>query len=126
MNLSNVKLVVTDMDGTLLNSNGKVSNTFYKLYNKLIKKDVHFVAASGRQYHNMVQKLNPIKQDITFIAENGAIAKYRDQEIVITELSLDKVDMLVSLLKGLPNVYPVICGNKMLIQKIMKIVLLIF
>lgn len=112
MDLTKVKLVVTDMDGTLLNSKGAVSKKFYHLYHELTKRGVHFVAASGRQYNNMVHKLNLLKEDITFIAENGGIAKYREEQIVITSLPQDKVNMLVPLLRTIKEVYPVICGNK--------------
>ena len=43
MNLSNVKLVVSDMDGTLLNSNGKVSSLFFELFQQLKKQNIHFI-----------------------------------------------------------------------------------
>ena len=112
MDLSKVKLVVTDMDGTLLNSKGEVSNKFYDLYSQLTKRGVHFIAASGRQYNNMIHKLEPLKDEITFIAENGGIAKYREEDIVITCLPHEKVSMLIPLLRTINEVYPVICGNK--------------
>ena len=112
MDLSKIKLVVTDMDGTLLNSQNEVSNRFYELYDALKKRDVHFVAASGRQYYSIIDKLAPIKDEITIIAENGGLAKYRDEEIVVTDLPLNEVKKLTTLFKGINDVYPVICGNK--------------
>ena len=112
MDLSKVKLVATDMDGTLLNSQNEVSNRFYELYDALKKRGVHFVAASGRQYYSIIDKLAPIKDEITIIAENGGLAKYRDEEIVVTDLPLNEVKKLTTLFKGINDVYPVICGNK--------------
>jgi HAD superfamily hydrolase (TIGR01484 family) len=71
MDLSRVKMVVTDMDGTLLNSNHEVSNRFFELYAALKQRGILFVAASGRQYNSIVDKLGPIKNEIIVIAENG-------------------------------------------------------
>ena len=78
MDLSKVKLVVSDMDGTLLNSKGEISDLFFELFHKLKKQNIHFCAASGRQYHSIVHKLAIIKDDIFIIAENGGIAKKKD------------------------------------------------
>ncbi len=50
MNLSKVKLVVSDMGRTLLNSKGEVSNHFFELFKKLQKHKIYFVAASEKQY----------------------------------------------------------------------------
>ena len=63
MDLSQVKMVVSDMDGTLLNSNHEVSEHFFELFEKLKAKNIQFVAASGRQYHSMVSKLQRIQDD---------------------------------------------------------------
>ena len=82
MDFSKVKLVVSDMDGTLLNSKGKVSPQFFNLFKELQKRNIYFCAASGRQHNSIVDKLATIKNDIHVIAENGAIAK-KGEEILI-------------------------------------------
>ena len=69
MDLSQIKMVVTDMDGTLLNSSHQASNRFFNLFRELQKRDIHFVAASGRQYKSILDKLDPIKDNITVIAK---------------------------------------------------------
>ena len=61
MDLSQVKMVVSDMDGTLLNSNHEVSNRFFDLFAELKKRNILFVAASGRQYNSILDKLSVIK-----------------------------------------------------------------
>lgn len=111
MNLSQVKLVVTDMDGTLLNDNGELSPKFYPLYEALKANDIHFVAASGRQYYSIIEKLNAIKDEITIIAENGGITKRGNQELAKTLLTKDKIDSLIPLLRTLDNVFIVLCGK---------------
>ncbi len=111
MNLSQVKLVVTDMDGTLLNSKGEISDVFLSVFKQLQLHDVHFAAASGRQYHSICNKLNTIKNEITIIAENGAIAKQAENELVLTNLPYQKIKQLIPILREIKNAHIVLCGK---------------
>ena len=112
MNLAQVKLVVTDMDGTLLNDQGEVSNQFYSIFEQLKANDIHFVAASGRQYYSIVNKLSPIVEDITIIAENGGIAKRGAEELLVTQMDRKSVFELITLLRKIEDSYIVLCGKK--------------
>lgn len=112
MDFSKVKLVVTDMDGTLLNSNHEVSSKFFILFNELKKNNIHFIAASGRQYYSIVDKLDQIKDDITIIAENGAFAMQGNNELFTSGLSIDQVQKIVLLLRTIKNTHIVLCGKK--------------
>jgi Cof subfamily protein (haloacid dehalogenase superfamily) len=111
MNLSGIRLVVSDMDGTLLNSNHEVSPLFFELFAELKRKGILFVAASGRQYSSIEDKLNPIKDDIIIIAENGGFAVHKGREIVSTPLNGEKRKQVLSVLEDLTDVYPVLCGK---------------
>ncbi|UNY97498.1 HAD family hydrolase [Zhouia spongiae] len=111
MDLSGVRLVVSDMDGTLLNSEGKVSERFFELYHELKKHNIHFAAASGRQYHSITDKLAKIAEDITIIAENGGVAKQNGNELLVTHLPKEKIEYLISLLREVDGVYIVLCGK---------------
>ena len=111
MNLSKVKLVVSDMDGTLLNSKGEVSNLFFELFKKLKFNNIQFCAASGRQYNSIVHKLSPIKDDIIVIAENGGIAKHKDQLLVSNPLSKEKIKAFIPVLRNIKDAEIVICGQ---------------
>ena len=50
-----IKLIFSDMDGTLLDENGKVPEEFDDLMAELTKRNVRFVPASGRQYYSLVK-----------------------------------------------------------------------
>ncbi|MEX0288984.1 MAG: HAD family hydrolase [Flavobacteriaceae bacterium] len=109
MDLSGIKLVVTDMDGTLLNSDHEVSDRFFELFSQLKAHDILFAAASGRQYNSIVDKLSPIKKDIIVIAENGGFAMDNQLELVSTPLDpLIKNDIL-NTVEALQEVHPVLC-----------------
>ncbi|ADV49866.1 Cof-type HAD-IIB family hydrolase [Cellulophaga sp. E16_2] len=111
MDLSQIKMVVTDMDGTLLNSNHQVSDKFYQLYEELKKRDIKFVAASGRQYHSIIDKLAPIKNEIIVISENGGFAMQHGKEILVTPLPNKTKNEIISLLNGVKNIHLVLCGK---------------
>ncbi|WP_316928853.1 Cof-type HAD-IIB family hydrolase [Gaetbulibacter saemankumensis] len=112
MNLSQVKLVVSDMDGTLLNNDSNVSPRFFNQFNILKKQNIHFVAASGRQYQSILDKLDLIKDDISIIAENGGIMKFRNKEHILLQLTPDDINTSVNLLRQIPGAYIVLCGRK--------------
>lgn len=112
MNLSEVKLVVTDMDGTLLNNNSEVSDRFFKQFEELKKRNIHFVAASGRQYQSIVHKLDTIKNDISIIAENGGLMQHKSEINILLKLSSEDVFKSIEILRRIPDCYIVLCGRK--------------
>lgn len=112
MDLSQIKLVATDMDGTLLNSKGEVSRHFFELFEELQDLGVTFVAASGRQYYSIIHKLKPIKDDIIVIAENGALTMQQDKELQTTEIDRETYLELLDLTRDLKGSQVILCGRK--------------
>ena len=110
MNLSKVKLVVSDMDGTLLNSKGEVSASFFKLFHQLQNQSIHFCAASGRQYNSIIDKLAIIKDDIYIIAENGGIAKKGNDLLALNVLSIATIKKVIPVLRTISDSHIVLCG----------------
>ncbi len=109
MILSQIKLVVSDLDGTLLNSKHEVSSLFFKLFEDLKKHDILFVAASGRPYYSITEKLNTIKDDIIIIAENGGIAMEQKQLLLSTPLNTSRLVDITKIIDANPNIHPVYC-----------------
>ena len=66
------KLIVTDLDGTLLNSEHKVSNRTIKTIKQLRESGMKFVIATGRHYQDVKQVAQQIGGDIYLITSNGA------------------------------------------------------
>lgn len=109
MDLSNIKLVVSDMDGTLLNSNHEVSNQFFELFKKLQEKNILFCAASGRQHNSIVERLAKIKEDIFVIAENGGVAKKGKEVLLSNFLEAEKVLKILPILREINGTNIVLC-----------------
>ena len=100
------------MDGTLLNSSHEVSGRFFELFQELQKRKILFVAASGRQYNSIVDKLSPIKDDIIVIAENGGLVMHKEAELLSTILATDKRNDVLGILQGVEKIHPVLCGKQ--------------
>ncbi len=111
MDLSKIKMVVSDMDGTLLNSNHEVSDRFFSIFKGLKSKGILFVAASGRQYNSIIEKLHPIKNDIIVVAENGGFVMHQDKELLATPLPSKYIGETLEILTGLEDIHPVLCGK---------------
>jgi hypothetical protein len=109
MDLTNVKLVVSDMDGTLLNPSGEVSLLFFDLFKKLQKQQVLFCAASGRQYDSIIEKLAPIKEEIYVIAENGGVAKKGNEILLLNAIETSKVTDILPILRNIKDTHIVLC-----------------
>lgn len=72
--------VVSDFDGTVIKEGMTVPpDEFFQTVKKLRKRNIPFIAASGRQYANLKRILAPIADDINFICENGCLVVYNDE-----------------------------------------------
>ncbi|NEU03441.1 HAD family hydrolase [Clostridium senegalense] len=107
-----IKLIASDMDGTLLDSNGILPLDFYSVLTKLNSKGIMFVAASGRQYHNLVKTFDKVKNDIIFAAENGTYIVQNGKELYSNCISKDIIPELCSLAATFDNCYILLCGKK--------------
>lgn len=69
------KLVVVDLDGTLLNNKHTISKRNYKVITELQKKGVSFVLASGRPYQSLEKYAKKLNLKMPIISTNGALIK---------------------------------------------------
>ena len=76
-----IKLIVSDMDGTLLDDNKKIDEEIYTLLPKMKALGMKFVVASGRQYPSLRDNFRDHLEDIVIIAENGAFIVENDKEL---------------------------------------------
>ena len=68
-----IRLIATDLDGTLLEKGGALPEGFYDVAEDLKKLGILLVAASGRQYDNLRRKFQPIAREMGFVCENGGL-----------------------------------------------------
>ncbi len=106
-----IRLVITDMDGTLLNDRKEVPTEIYDCILQLKEKGVLFAAASGRQYFNLIKNFEPVKDDLLYIAENGAYVLKGSEELSISAMPKETIHELLDIAKTIPEVYPILCGK---------------
>lgn len=74
-----MKLVVSDVDGTLLKLGETTPDrTTVTVIRELIKRGILFAVASGRCYSDLAKIFQEIRQDIIFIANDGAAVFYKE------------------------------------------------
>ena len=71
-----IRLIATDLDGTLLEPDGTLPDGTYETVEKLTRRGVLFTACSGRQYANLRRLFAPVARHMAFICENGALCLY--------------------------------------------------
>ena len=106
---SNIKFIVSDMDGTLLNSKGEVHPIFFELHEKLKQRDILFCAASGRQYDSIIKKLSSIQNDIYVIAENGSNVQHQNQKLLQNTIDVSVAISAIEILRKIEDTYIVLC-----------------
>lgn len=84
-----IELIVSDMDGTLLNEKMKVSETNAKAIKTAMKKGIHFMVATGRGFTEAQPLLEEVGINCSFITLNGAQV-YNEEGSVIQNIGIDK------------------------------------
>ena len=105
-----IKLIATDMDGTLLNSNHEIPKDFKDIIKALKERGIMFAISTGRNYLDISYKFNDFKDELLFICENGTGIYYKDECIYSKFLKKDTVKTLVELGRKVDNAYPMLCG----------------
>ncbi|MFF5468025.1 Cof-type HAD-IIB family hydrolase [Streptomyces achromogenes] len=113
---ADIRLIVTDMDGTLLDDAKRIPDGLWPMLAELRRRGVLFSPASGRQYATLHRQFERVAEGMVFIAENGTYV-VRDG----VELSSDPLDGSVAagiartvrrLAAGGADVGAVVCGKR--------------
>ena len=67
-----IRLIATDMDGTLLDDDREIHDEFWPLVEQLFVRGIAFCPASGRHHLSLRQKFAAIADEVILIASNGA------------------------------------------------------
>lgn len=88
------KLVAIDLDGTLLNSYGQVSNTNKVAIKKLIDKNIEVIIASGRPINSASSFAKEIGANKYMICGNGSILYDLQNNSIIYDKCIEKQKVL--------------------------------
>lgn len=88
------KLVAIDLDGTMLNPYGIVTQNTKEAIQKAQEKGIEIMIASGRPMHSIQSNAKEIKSEKYYIAGNGAIIYDIKNDEIIYENTLKKQKVL--------------------------------
>lgn len=107
-----IKLIATDMDGTLLDENKKLPAGFYSLLNRLREKGVAFVIASGRSYVTLYENFRPHSDSLDFICDNGAFVVVDGGITSLNIIDPNRVRDIILACREIEDVNLLLCGVK--------------
>lgn len=107
-----IKLIMSDMDGTLLDGKGELPAGFGEVAAQLKARGVQFAPASGRQYFSLLDTFAAYKDDFIFIAENGTLVMRQGEELFSCPLAEHLALQVVDEAMQIPGVYIAYAGKK--------------
>ncbi|MGC4996787.1 MULTISPECIES: Cof-type HAD-IIB family hydrolase [unclassified Streptomyces] len=113
---ADIRLVVTDMDGTLLDDDKRPPVSLRPLLAELRRRGVLFSPASGRQYATLAEEFADVAEGMVFIAENGTYVVRDGVELSSDPLEHAAAAELARTVRGLAargvDAGAVVCGKR--------------
>ncbi len=106
-----IKLIVTDMDGTLLNDKHEIHPEFWDIEEQLTNSGILFSIASGRQFYNLEAKFERIKHRAMFFAENGTYVSHKGKELYVNPIEREAARGFIKMGRKLADTNLVLCGK---------------
>ncbi len=99
-----IKLVITDVDGTLLKeSTMNLNPEYYDVIRALVKKGIKVVFASGRQYKSISDLIEPVKDLVWYVADGGASIKMDGELQAVKEIPKEWVKKAYRDISNIPE-----------------------
>ncbi len=90
-----MKLLLFDLDGTLLRSDKTISEHTIKALGKCREQGILIGISTSRAEHNCIAFLPDLTPDV-FIASGGAVVKYRNNYIYTAEFSVEETRSMIA------------------------------
>lgn len=106
-----IKLIVSDMDGTLVNDEKKIDETIYEILPKLKEMGTKFVVASGRQYPSLCRDFKEHTKDVVIVSENGAFIMDDGKELYAKCMTAEQVRLCLDAAFAVKGLEPICCAR---------------
>lgn len=110
-----IRLVVSDVDGTLVEDGGSfhsLNPQYYDVIKQLDKKGIRFALCSGRQCISIEKLFEPVKERIYFAADGGSLVFYQGRCIYSKVIPTDAYNELIDDARQIPQCDIMVCGTK--------------
>ena len=117
--MKNIKLVASDLDGTLLNQKKEITPRLFDALKKLDELGIYFVPATGRPFGTVPQTIKDLPFLKYVITSNGATIydAAEKKNIIENYLTPEAVDAVIEIAKGLPVITEYFIEGKAYIAK---------
>lgn len=83
MRKEDIKLIVSDIDGTLINDKDELPSNFIEMVDSLKELGISFAAVSGRGAFSIKSKLNYEADNLYIVSDNGSVTMHGNEIINI-------------------------------------------
>lgn len=104
-----IKLIVSDLDGTLADAEGKIPSEAFEVIKELHQKNIKFAVATGRQGATVENDFKEVLDKIYVVADNGAIIKHKGEEVSVTYLDQEKARGVIETAREIEGIQMIIC-----------------
>ena len=117
--MRNIRLVASDLDGTLLNKNKEITPRLFEALEKLDELGIYFVPSTGRPFGTVPKAIKELPFLKYVITSNGAtIYDATEQKNIIENyLTPEAVDAVIEIAKELPVITEYFIEGKAFIAK---------
>lgn len=106
-----IKLIVSDVDGTLVpDGSAHVNPELFQVILKLREKGIQFAIATGRQRASLEAAFEPVKKKIFYIANNGAYLGCYERPLFIYPIERELVRQLLEAVGRNPELSAMYAG----------------
>lgn len=106
-----IKLIVTDLDGTLLTDKHEVPDRFWEITQRLFNKGIKLGIATGRPHFSITEKFQSIVSQLYCISDNGSLIVHGETELLSKSLPPHEIESLVMAARSVDNAWPILCGR---------------
>lgn len=106
-----IKLIASDLDGTLVNDKKEFAPDFFDILKRLQKFGIKFCVASGRSTYALKKVFSKCRDDIYYISDNGGYISGRDIEETLLPLSLQTSKDTVKICLEIPEAQVIMCAK---------------
>ena len=107
-----IKIIFSDMDGTLLTSENKLPDGFDEMMAELKKRGVIFAPTSGRQYFSLMKTFPKYENEFIFLSDNGTLVMKNGKEIFSQPMNFSDVKEILKFSEPIKDILRVFCGKK--------------
>lgn len=105
-----VRLVVTDLDGTFLNSKKELTPRSFQILKILRERGIRIVAATGRQHDDIAFRFGEYASDLLCAGGNGTLITDGGKLLEIRAAPKERILEVIDTVRPLEDVYPLLCG----------------